>query len=74
MATFAPALCDAKLRLSRLMVDAAAALLKLQTENSDSLIFGGVGVLNFSAKLEAARMKWENARQVYLLHLREHGC
>jgi len=68
------ALCDDKLRLSRMMIEYAAAILSLQTRHSDDLIAGGEGVWKFAEKLEAARMKWENARQAYLLHLTEHGC
>ncbi|HEY1242510.1 MAG TPA: hypothetical protein VGF16_18240 [Bryobacteraceae bacterium] len=68
------ALCDDKVQLSRMMIHYAAAILSLQTKHSDDLIAGGEGVRNFAEKLEAARMKWENARQAYLFHLREHGC
>lgn len=75
MAALSPSLglCDERLRLSRLMQDCAATMLRLHTwhirlllaDEEDSVV---------SEKLESARIQWENSRQAYLLHLVEHGC
>jgi len=78
MASLSPSLglCDDRLRLSRLMEDCAATMLRLHTWYTRLLLAGETDEEDFviSEKLEAARIRWENARQAYLLHLADHGC
>ena len=75
MGAFSPSLelCDDRLRLSRLMQDCAATMMRLHTWYTRLLLADEEDPL-FSEKLETARIHWENARQAYLLHLAEHGC
>jgi hypothetical protein len=74
MAAPRQALCGEKLRLSDMVLRAFMAVVAVQTEHSNDLISGGDGVADYAAKLESARTNWDNARQAFVLHLKEHGC
>ena len=75
MVALSPSLdiCDDRLRLSRLMQDCAATMLRLHTWYTRLLVTDEDDAV-VSEKLEIARINWENARQAYLLHLNAHGC
>ncbi len=66
--------CKEKQRLSDELLEAASALTVIQTEQTRNLISGAEGLGRVELALDAARAKWNSAREAYLNHVREHGC
>ena len=67
------AICTDKQRLSDEVLDALSALTTLHAGQASDLIKGGSGLPRLDIALNAARGKWERAKQVYKMHVREHG-
>jgi hypothetical protein len=67
-------ICRDKEKLSKKLLEAVSQVTALQNEHSSNLINGGDGLPRIELAIEAARKKWEKARNAYTAHLREHGC
>lgn len=69
-----PKICPDKQRLSDELLEAVNAVAELQARQTRNVIESGEGLPRFNLALEAARAKWETAREAYLAHVLEHGC
>jgi hypothetical protein len=67
-------ICPEKVRLSKQVLESIRAVTALQSEHTANVIRGGEGLPRIELALEAARKRWEAARDAYLAHIREHDC
>ena len=67
-------ICAERERLSKRVIEAVSELAALQSEHSSDLIRGGNGLPRIEVAVEAARKKWEQARNAYIGHIKQHRC
>ena len=67
-------ICVEKERLSKRVLQAISQLTALKSKQSASRVSGVAGLPEIEEAIEAARKRWDKARESYAQHLRDHGC
>jgi len=69
-----PKICEEKLRLGRVFLQALRTVMNLQNEEAAVLMRGAPGLERFDLAIQRARERRAEAKLAYVLHVSRHGC